>query len=130
MGWSTESPQLRLVALSFLMLFLELALIRWTGSNVVSLSYFSNFVLLGSFLGIGLGFLRARRARSIFPWAPVALVALVGFIAAFPVQLRTSGTQLLFFGAKVTESRPPRELVLTVIVGFVATVMMRVGEGR
>ena len=36
-------------------------LIRWTGANVLHLSYFSNFVLLGSFLGIGLGFLRARR---------------------------------------------------------------------
>src|SRR5207244_2215317 len=70
----------RLVLLSFLMLFLELALIRWTGSNVVSLSYFSNFVLLGSFLGIGLGFLRARRARSIFPWAPVVL-GILAFVA-------------------------------------------------
>ena len=45
----------RLVLGSALMLFLELALIRWLGSNIVHLSYFSNFVLLGSFLGIGLG---------------------------------------------------------------------------
>ena len=51
----------RLVLGSALMLFLELALIRWLGSNVVHLSYFSNFVLLGSFLGIGLGFLIARK---------------------------------------------------------------------
>jgi hypothetical protein len=119
----------RLVLLSFLMLFLELALIRWTGSNVVSLSYFSNFVLLGSFLGIGLGFLRARRPHNLFPWTPVPLLALVGFISAFPVELRTSGSQLLFFGAKVTESGPPRELVLTVIFLLVATVMAFVGEG-
>ena len=54
----------RLVLLSFLMLFVELALIRWSGSNVVYLAYFSNFVLLGSFLGIGLGFLRARPERA------------------------------------------------------------------
>jgi SAM-dependent methyltransferase len=119
----------RLVLLSFLMLFLELALIRWAGSNVVSLSYFSNFILLGSFLGIGLGFLRARQARNFFPWAPVALVALVGFIAAFPVELRTSGAQLLFFGGRVTESGPPREVVLTVIFVLVATVMACIGEG-
>ena len=50
----------RLILGSALMLFLELALIRWLGSNVVHLSYFSNFVLLGSFLGIGLGFLISR----------------------------------------------------------------------
>ena len=57
------NDRLRLILLSFLMLFVELALIRWAGSNVVYLSYFSNFVLLGSFLGIGLGFLRANRKR-------------------------------------------------------------------
>jgi spermidine synthase len=119
----------RLILLSFLMLFLELALIRWAGSNVVYLSYFSNFVLLGSFLGIGLGFLRANRPRNLFPWAPVALVALVGFIAAFPVELRTSGSQLLFIGGKVQESGPPRELVLAVIFVVVAAVMALVGEG-
>ena len=37
----------RLVLGSALMLFTELALIRWLGANVVHLSYFSNFVLLG-----------------------------------------------------------------------------------
>ena len=53
------SSRLRLLLASFLMLFLELSLIRWSGAEVVHLSYFSNFVLLGSFLGIGLGFLGA-----------------------------------------------------------------------
>ena len=55
----------RLVLASALMLFLELALIRWLGSNVVHLSYFTNFVLLGSFLGIGLGFLQSRKTCSM-----------------------------------------------------------------
>ena len=48
------STRVRLLLASFLMLFLELSLIRWAGSQVIHLSYFSNFVLLGSFLGIGL----------------------------------------------------------------------------
>ena len=63
----------RLVLASALMLFIELALIRWSGSNIVHLSYFSNFVLLGSFLGIGLGFLRASPTHRL-PWySPIAL---------------------------------------------------------
>src|SRR5438309_11105736 len=98
MGWSTGSPRLRLVALSFLLLFLELALIRWTGSNVLYLSYFSNFVLLGSFLGIGVGFLRARSRKNLFPFAPVLLAALVAFVLAFPVEIDRSGSSLLYFG--------------------------------
>ena len=55
---------------SFLMLFVELVLIRWAGAYVVYLSYFSNFVLLGSFLGIGLGFLRRAQGPDLFRWAP------------------------------------------------------------
>src|ERR671926_1147260 len=66
-----------LVLASALMLFVELALIRWCGSNILHLSYFSNFVLLGSFLGVGLGFLRARAARDLSPWWPLLLTALV-----------------------------------------------------
>ena len=78
--------KIRLVLLSFLMLFVELALIRWSGSNIIYLSYFSNFVLLGSFLGIGVGFLRANAKRNLFKWAPVALMLLVAFIRGFPVR--------------------------------------------
>src|SRR5436190_17545947 len=100
MGWSTESPRLRLVLLSFTMLFLELALIRWTGSNVIYLSYFSNFVLLGSFFGIGLGFLRGARSNW-FRWTPLALLALVLFVRLLPVQIDRSGTQAIFFGAQL-----------------------------
>ena len=89
---------LRLVLLSCLMLFVELALIRWTGSNVVHLSYFSNFVLLGSFLGIGVGFLRARARVNLFPYAPVALALLVGLVLIFPVRIDRSGSDLIYFG--------------------------------
>ena len=58
------SDRPRLMLLSFLMLFVELSVIRWTGANVVYLAYFSNLVLLGSFLGIGLGFLWAGRSSA------------------------------------------------------------------
>ena len=37
--------RIRLVVLCFLMLFVELALIRWLGGNVLYLAYFSNIVL-------------------------------------------------------------------------------------
>ena len=74
----------RLVLGSALMLFLELALIRWLGSNIVHLSYFSNFVLLGSFLGIGIGFLVSRRSWSLIPLAPLLLALLVLGVAAVP----------------------------------------------
>lgn len=69
------------------MLFVELALIRWTAANNVHLATITNFVLLASFLGIGLGFLLAHRAVDLFRVAPVALVLLIGFVLVFPVKL-------------------------------------------
>src|SRR5438105_4287048 len=119
----------RMLALSFLMLFVELALIRWTGSNILYLSYFSNFILLASFLGIGLGFLRADARRDLFPLAPIGLAALIAFVRLFPVEIDRSGTELIFFGALGTQSGLPPWLTLPVIFLGVAGVMMLIGEG-
>jgi hypothetical protein len=89
--------RVRLFLLSFLLLFLELALIRWTSANVIYLSYFTNFVLLASFLGIGLGFLRPRPA--LFRFAPVALFALVALVYFEPTRLsHPVGKGVIYFG--------------------------------
>ncbi len=122
------NDRLRLVLLSFLMLFVELALIRWAGSNIVYLSYFSNFVLLGSFLGIGLGFLRAGRERDLSPWAPVALGLFVLLVAVFPVRI-TQEDKTLFFFSKLKPKGPPREVVLALVFVAVALVMGLIAEG-
>ena len=124
-------PPLQLFVLSFLMLFVELALIRWSGALVLYLSYFSNFVLLGSFLGIGIGFLRARARVNLFPWAPVALVLLIVYVRVFPVQVvRTGNSGIIFFGAgKFHASGPPAWVSLPIVFLAVAAVMAMIGEG-
>jgi SAM-dependent methyltransferase len=76
----------RLAVLSFLMLFTELGLIRWASENVLYLSFFSNLILVASFLGIGIGFLRAHRERQPLQWAPVALASLVAFFVLLPAR--------------------------------------------
>src|SRR4029077_7703183 len=121
--------RVRLLALSFLMLFVELALIRWTGSNILYLSYFSNFILLASFLGIGLGFLRADARRNLFPLAAIGLTVLVAFVRIFPVEIDRSGTELIFFGALGTQSGLPPWLTLPVLFLGVAGVMTLIAEG-
>ena len=130
-GGGTLLPlPLPLFVLSFLMLFVELALIRWSGALVIYLSYFSNFVLLGSFLGIGIGFLRARSRVNLFPWSPVALALLILFVRAFPVEVIRSGQQLLFFGSGTFHaSGPPTWVTLPVVFLAVAAVMATIGEG-
>lgn len=122
------STPLRLVVLSCLMLFVELALIRWTGSNVVYLSYFSNFVLLGSFLGIGIGFLRGKARVNLFPYAPIALAIFVGLVFIFPVRIDRSGSELIYFGHFGTSGLPVW-VTLPFIFVAVAGVMALIAEG-
>ena len=113
---------LRLVASSALMLLLELALIRWLGANVVHLSYFSNFVLLGSFLGIGLGFLVSRKTWSVIPVAMPLLALLVTAVLIFPVTIQRQGSDVIYFTA-MRVAGPPAWLALPVIFLLVAVIL-------
>ena len=118
----------QLVLTAFLTLFVELALIRWLGANVLYLAYFSNIVLLGSFLGIGAGFLWAsRRDRSLFVLAPATLAALVVVTGLLEVRVGIAGRDLIFFG--LDTSGPPRWIVLPVVFVAVAVVMACLGDG-
>ncbi|HWF56795.1 MAG TPA: spermidine synthase [Candidatus Dormibacteraeota bacterium] len=119
----------RLVLYSALMLFTELALIRWLGSNVLYLAFFSNFVLLGSFLGIGAGFLRSRSRRDLSGLAPIALGLLVVLVNVFPVTVQRSADQLIFFGGGSATSGVPSWLALPVLFLATAVVMACIGEG-
>ncbi len=123
----TGADRLRLLLLSFLMLFIELALIRWTGANNVYLAYLTNFVLLASFLGIGIGFLRARARLSLLPLAPLGLALLVGFVLAFPVALRAlSGPTQLHGGHGLPLL--PEWLSVSVIFLLVVAIMAAIGQ--
>jgi hypothetical protein len=118
----------QLVLTAFLMLFIELALIRWLGANVLYLAYFSNVVLLGSFLGIGLGFLWTSRALpSLFPFAPAALAALIVLVRVLEVRVGIAGASLIFFG--LDTDGPPRWIVLPAVFVTVAAVMACIGDG-
>jgi len=69
---------------SFLVLFLEIALIRWMPAYIRLLSYFSNFILLASFLGIGLGCLLAPVRARLFSWFPLVQALVIGAVYYFP----------------------------------------------
>jgi SAM-dependent methyltransferase len=123
-----RSDRIQLVAASFLMLMTELVLIRWAGSYVVYLSYFSNFVLLGSFLGIGIGFLRGHKSPDLFRWAPLALAIFLVAVIVFPVTLDRSGGDLVYFGSLQTRGLPIWVMLPFVFLS-VAAVMTTIAHG-
>ena len=124
-------PRVRLLLGSALMLLIELSLIRWLGANIVHLAYFSNFVLLGSFLGIGLGLLRAaapnRPPRPMPLYSMVALLGLTGFVSAYPVTVDRAGNSLIFFSSG-SLTGPPSWVMLPAVFLAVAGVLMGPGE--
>src|SRR5213083_1562908 len=68
-----------LFLISFLILFLELAAIRWFPAHVLYLTFFTNVVLLACFLGMSVGCLAANRRRNYLIWTPLLLIiALAG----------------------------------------------------
>ena len=107
------------------MLFLELMLIRWGAANVLYLAYFTNFVLLASFLGIGVGFLRAGSHGDHLDQAPIVLAVLLGFVALLPVQVTQGGRLEGLFGWPAL----PIWVSLPVIFALVTAVMALVAEG-
>ena len=78
-------PQRDLFLVSFLILFFELAAIRWFGATVVFLTFFTNIVLLATFLGMSVGLLTARRPRDLS--RTVLPLALLAFAAAVAINL-------------------------------------------
>ncbi len=123
-----RQDQLRLAFASFLMLFVELVLIRWVASNNVYVTNATNFVLLGSFLGIGIGFLNARARRDYVRLTPLALLALVGFVLAFPVTLSSLVTSNPFRGLAGMPALP-RPVSLAVVFLLVTALMSGLGQG-
>jgi hypothetical protein len=117
-----------LVASSALMLFLELALIRWTGSNVVHLSYFSNFVLLGSFLGIGIGILRSSRAKRLPYYSPIMLGLLVLVIAWKPVTVNRGSSESVIYFTSLNTTGPPVWVILPIV--FIAAAVILAGPAE
>ena len=72
---------LEILAVSFVVLFQELVLIRWIPIQIRVIAYFPNLILIGAFLGLGVGALRARHRSLLWAW-PVLLLVVVGVARA------------------------------------------------
>jgi SAM-dependent methyltransferase len=133
-----------LFAVGFLVLFLELASIRWFAANVVFLQYFTNVVLLASFLGMSCGCMAAVSAKDWLGRFPLlGLTATVVAIATLAAYLRWTGLvidvgsqtspQMVFFGTEYRNPDVARFVVPIEAIAamfFVLIALMFVGPGQ
>jgi spermidine synthase len=125
---TTTESLWRLGRASFSILFLELVLIRWIPSYVRLFGYFTNFILLGSLLGAGIGILTHRGARVRLPGFPVLLLVLVGLVLVNQYSLNLPSTDVLFYGAAEKSGSRENDWVIPVI--FTSVVLVFVPLGR
>ena len=109
---------------SFLVLFLETALIRWMPAYVRLLAYFSNFILLASFLGIGVGCLLAGRRRNLFVWFPLIQFAVIVAVDRLRLEVALPSTSTIYFSSGTTSSVVPVESTLLLPLLFVSVAVL------
>jgi hypothetical protein len=121
-----------LVTLSFIVLFQELALIRWFPGQVRVLAYFPNVVLISAFLGLGIGSLRAGKRSLLWLW-PISLLMLLGTAVllanvAFTSQSVSEHLWLLYYDIPnapvINDVRPP------LIIAFILCALAFISLGQ
>ena len=133
----------RLFLIGFLVLFLELACIRWFGAYVVFLQFFTNLILIAAFLGMSIGCVCAdvptdwlRR----FGWLSLGTMGLaVGLNLLYrrweglTIDVQSASPEMVFFGTEYRDVDIARFIVpVEVIAGvfFVLVTLMFIGLGQ
>lgn len=138
-----DRPALDLFFVSWLVLFLELACIRWFPSHVLFLTFFTNTVLLASFVGMSIGCLIARRPGRLIRRTPVILAAAVaggllcdqfsGDLNLLFAVGNQANPQVVFFGTETTARHKvpftiPIEVVGALFFALIASLMVGPGQ--
>jgi SAM-dependent methyltransferase len=133
-------PAVELFLISFLILFLELAWIRWLGSVVIFLSFFTNIVLMACFLGVSVGCLASVRKYSwmsaFIPLSLVTAASASAFLWAyqwFQIMVDVGAQespQIIYFGTEL-RVRDFAKLVIPIelLAGFFFTLVALVFVG-
>ena len=128
-------PGLRTLLASFLVLFLEVALIRWMPAYIRLLAYFSNFILLASFLGIGVGCLLAASRTRLFRWFPALQAAVILAVYYFRLEISVPTAGSIYFSSGTSdksvvlvESTMLLPLLFVAVAALFVTMAQRMGK--
>lgn len=128
-----QSPALRVAGYSALILFFELALIRYTAGYVRVFAFYLNFVLIATFLGMGVGLLRsedARRLRWLVIPAAALLFGAVSLFAASEIAVPRDPDEFvwgIFAEGNRLSTRIPLSIVASSIFGLTALFFVPLG---
>jgi len=87
----------RMILISFLVLFFELIAIRWFPAHIRHLGYFTNYILMASFLGIGLGCFVGKKGKDLTPFFLPLLLIVMATMYFFRLQIMISTEEVVYF---------------------------------
>ena len=125
---------LQLLGISATCLFLEMALIRFISSTVQVIAYFNNFVVLSTFLGMGVGALLASRFKRLLAAFPFVFVVFLGLAVLFDRYGATSAdhSELVAWTQTRGDLQLPVGFVVSLVflgvVGFFVPLGFKLGE--
>jgi hypothetical protein len=140
---SRSSEVFALFLISLIILFLELATIRWFPAHVLFLTFFTNTMLLACFLGMSVGCWAANHRRRYLIWTPLLLV--IAMVAAHAIEASSgsfakyvdvghqSSPEQVFFGTEYHTADLSRYAIpIEVICGFFffAVALALIGPGQ
>jgi SAM-dependent methyltransferase len=143
-GSITLRASVELFLISFFILFFELTCIRWLGSTVIFLTFFTNIVLMACFLGVSVGCLASSRSKSwinaLVPLAILMAVSACGFLWAYNTFSQVvidvgsqQSPQLIYFGTDARVKDPSKWVVPMEVLAayfFVLVAILFVGPGQ
>ena len=127
-----KSYKFQIFITSSLILYLELALIRFIPAYVRYLGYFTNIILLGVFLGIGLGCLLAKKRLNFFILFAPLLLLLILLVTYFKFEIGISTLQVIYFKSntedQIVESFVMLPSIFLVITLIFITLAQKLGQ--
>jgi hypothetical protein len=140
---NVPTGRFHLFLVSGLVLFLELACIRWFPAHVLYLTFFTNAVLLATFVGMSIGCLLASRPNRLLAKTPMLLAIALGCgLAAEGLRSQIenyvdvagqANPEVVFYGAeaivqKKLEFAVPAELLFAVYFVLIAATLVGPGQ--
>jgi hypothetical protein len=135
---------INLFLISFAILFFELACIRWFGSTVIFMTFFTNFVLMACFLGMTVGCLAASRKQNyislVIPLTLLTVALAYGVLGVYSlfgqIMIDVGGQgspQQIFFGTEYRTNDPSTFIIpIEVVAGlfYLLIALMFTGLGQ
>ena len=117
----------KIFIISFLILFFELTLIRYISASIVSISFYSNIILLASFFGVGAGCLLSTK-RNFFNYFPTLILIFILLLNSSLLMINTSKSEMIMFQVIGEDYKLPSWLIITFIFSFVAFLFLILGQ--